>query len=122
MRPHDFSPEVLHGSWGKVSPSKLSGLGFSGAHSTRDSEVVLLVSVNVNVGTMEEELGKSEIDGAEDAPGAVGLYVGIADEADPPVLVGGTVPDMGVVEFAPVAVGGNVPPTGAEESPDAVGA
>ena len=80
---HRLFPDVLHGIWGKVAPpSKLSGFWASTPHfnaSTVPDEgaFVTLASGNVNVGTMEEELGTKVPSGKFAARANEGPRVGL---------------------------------------------
>ena len=59
---HGLLPETLHGSWRMVAPSKLSGFEVSTPHFDAPKRpklgpFVTIASVNVNVGSLEEDLG-----------------------------------------------------------------
>jgi len=78
---HTLFPEVLHGDWGKVATSKLSGFGVNRPHFvkvTSPDAGAMELSVNVYVGVLETSVtGGEDIFAATIDDPSVGRRVGL---------------------------------------------
>ena len=74
-------PDLLHGDWGKVAPSKLSGFGVNRPHFvkvTSPDAGAMALSVNVYVGVLETSVtGGEDIFAATIDDPSVGRRVGL---------------------------------------------